>query len=81
MRMRNPHQADPETTLLLRGLDDDLAGRCGCRDMVDHAVLGEAATRLLLSQADEEERKELVKRLACKVLLGGINRRIDRIDW
>lgn len=53
---------DPEATKALEELDDELSSRYGIRDMVDTVPY----------------QAELTSELIVKVLLGGINRRLDR---
>lgn len=55
--------SDPEAREALREMDDELAGRHDIRDMVD--------TTLYTGQ-------QLTTELLGKILLGGINRRVDR---
>ena len=55
--------SDPQATEALREMDDELANRHNIRDMVD--------TTLYTGQ-------RLTTDLLGKILLGGINRRVDR---
>lgn len=54
---------DPDATEALRELDDDLAGRHGCRDIVDTTPFSGA---------------HLDGNTLSKILLGGINKRVDK---
>lgn len=62
--------SDPEATAFLKELDDGLAGQYGgIRDIVDTVPW---------KAGGEGESEEGMGRLLRKILLGGVNKRIDR---